>query len=154
DSVQTGSNRREEVETTVRRLQALDGVDGAAATVGTLVENIGGGRAGPALLGGGMRVGGLVDTTGPGVFQGAGARVREGRLLLPADEDRKAVVGETFASSWSSERSIVGQYVEWTVGDVSRSVEIVGVVNDILDGALDQSPSPRVYVQMNDASTG
>jgi hypothetical protein len=108
DSVQTGTNRREEVETTVDRLRALDGVEGAAATVGTLVENIGGARAGPALIVGGIRVRGLVNTTGPGFFQVAGARLREGRLLLPADEDRKAVVGETFARSWSSERSIVG----------------------------------------------
>jgi putative ABC transport system permease protein len=154
DTVESGRNRREEVNTTVDRLRRLDGVAGAAATVGTLVEGVSGGMAGPALTVGGTRVRGFVKTTGPGFFQVAQARLREGRLLVPGDDDRRAVVGESFARSWSTDRSMVGQHVEWTSRDVSHTVEVVGVVTDILDGALDQTPMPSVYVQMNDASVG
>lgn len=141
---------RSEVDTTIERLRRIPGVTAAAAMKGTLVENIGRGFAAPAIFVDGQRVSGLVKSVGVGFFQTTGTRLIDGRLLTPADENRSAVVSESFARACCPDRSPLGRRVSWTERSVERSVEIVGVVKNVFDVALDRLPTPAAFVSFGD----
>jgi hypothetical protein len=141
---------RPEVEATVERLRRLPGVSAAAVMKGTLVENIGFGFAAPAVYVDGQRVRGLVKSVGTGFFQTSGTRLIEGRLLQPADEGQGAVVSGSFARACCEGRSAIGRQVTWTERSVDRSARIVGVVADVFDTALDQTPTPSAFVPISD----
>jgi predicted permease len=142
----TPNGWRTTVDRTVERLRRLPDVTAAAAMKGPLVENIGGGMAGPALLVDGQRVRGFVKNVSHDFFQTAGARLLEGRLLSSADENRSAVVSHSFAAACCEGRSAVGRRLTWTVRNTERSVQIVGVVKDVIDGALDRAPTPAAFI--------
>ncbi len=153
---ETSANGRslyEDVSASVARLRRIDGVVDAAAFMGPLVEAIGGGGSGPALSLDGQRVVGQVRFTGPGFFQTAGARLLAGRLLTPADEGRAAIVTESLVRACCPDRPVIGRRLEWS-GSNSRqySLEVVGVIKDVLAGALDQAPVASVFAQFDERS--
>jgi putative ABC transport system permease protein len=59
-------------------------------------------------------------------------------------------VSASFAQACCADRPAVGRRVEWQ----GRSREIVGVVRDVVDWALDQAPFPAVYAPIDDPMTG
>jgi hypothetical protein len=80
-------------------------------------------------------------------FQAAGGGLVEGRLLTSADEGRRAVVSQSFARECCEGRSPVGRRAEW----LGRSLEVVGVVRDVFDRALDVRPTPAMFVPLDEA---
>jgi predicted permease len=149
-----GGSWRAEVDTTVDRLRRIPGVASAAAVKGTLVENIGMGFAAPAVYVDGQRVRGLIKSVGTGFFQTTGTSLLEGRLLTPADENRSAVVSDSMAKICCADGTAIGRRVSWTElsteRSVERSVEIVGVVKDVFDVALDRLPTPAAFIPFGD----
>ncbi len=147
-----GASWRSAVETTIARLGHLDGVSKASAIKGPLVENIGYGMAGPAVTVDGQRAWLILKQVETGFFQTAGTRVLEGRALTPADERRGAVVNETFVREHSADRSPVGRRIEWSILGSAQSLEVVGEVQNVTEGALDQPPIPTVYYPLDDTT--
>jgi len=145
---------RGDVEATVTRLQQIDGVRSAGAFLGPLVENIGFGRAGPALFVDRQQVRGWINRVGPDFFQAARGRLTEGRLLTAADENRAAVVSQSFARACCEGRSVLGRRVSWTERSAERSFEIVGVVKDVFNVALDRAPTPAAFIPIDDMTRG
>lgn len=89
----------------------------------------------------------LDQTIGVGYFETLGARLVAGRFFAATDDRMRtqvAVINETMArQEFGGEsplgRRIVSQY------DPEHSMEIVGVVADLKDGALDSRPTSAVY---------
>ncbi len=90
----------------------------------------------------------LITQTSPGYFQTVGITLVEGRLI--ADTDRSdapvvMVVNRTLARRYWPDRSPIGQRVTFDGQDTENWVEIVGVVSDVFDEALDVAPFPQMY---------
>jgi predicted permease len=148
-----GSGRplRADIDASVDGLRRIESVTAAAATIGPLVEAMGGGGSAPALFVDGQRAAGRVTFTGPGFFQAVGGRLLEGRLLVDGDEGRAALVSESFARACCADRPALGRHLEWKgFNSVSYSMHVVGVVKDVLAGALDQAPVASVFTQFDD----
>ena len=80
-------------------------------------------------------------------LQAAGARIREGRGLLPTDLDTSlpvTVVNETMAKRYWPGTSPLGKRVRFTDQDIWR--EVVGVVGDIKHWGLDAPVNPEMYM--------
>jgi putative ABC transport system permease protein len=129
-----------DVDESLARLRRLAGVKAAGAATGTVVDDM---RAATI-----VRVGRrpeLVERKAvtAGFLDAVGARLRDGRLLR--DTDRGAVlVNESFARRhWPGQRAVGRQIV---VGETPS--EIVGVVGDTFDVALDRPPDPTVFTPM------
>lgn len=134
----------EDINATTERLRRIPGVTTAAAASGPLLDTYG--AFGFVRLAG---RGGMVTDVQitPGFFDTVGTALRAGRWLEATDHGWNAVViNETFTRVlWpnAAPESVIGQV--GTSGDGGRIMEIVGVVRDTRDKALDKSPAPRVY---------
>jgi predicted permease len=128
-----------DVEASVAALRRLNGVRAAGAATGTVVDD--------ALAATIVRVGGKPELVARkrvtvGFLDAIGARLVEGRALEPADRGKGAVlVNESFVRRhWPKARAVGRQIV---VGETTS--EIVGVVGDTFDVALDTPPQPTVF---------
>jgi len=88
-----------------------------------------------------------VSVVTPGFFSAMGIRLEKGRLLSDEDVDGRplaTVVSDSLAKQYFPGVNPIGQqlYVEW-----GRKVpyEIVGVVGDVKQQALDKTPMPALY---------
>ena len=146
--------------TLLTRLRAVPGVSAAGA--GNL-----------APLGGAMTIGAfdLPGAFGPdgapvvarateysvtsGYAEALGLRLRGGRLLVDADRAsaiRPFVVSESFVRAYlTDDRPVVGRRFEGLAGP-GTTVELVGVVADVLLGGLDTEPQPAIYWPMGEES--
>ncbi|HEU4412554.1 MAG TPA: ABC transporter permease [Polyangiaceae bacterium] len=87
----------------------------------------------------------LVD---PGYFGALGITLRRGRLLAEADREGSApvmLVSEAFARAHFANGDAVGKRVRPTMVD-KQWREIVGVVGDVRDSALEATPKSIIYV--------
>jgi putative ABC transport system permease protein len=76
-----------------------------------------------------------------------GARIREGRGLLPSDTETSqavAVVNETMARRYWPGASPIGKRVRFTDQEIWR--EVVGIVGDVKHWGLDAPVNPEVYM--------
>jgi putative ABC transport system permease protein len=96
-----------------------------------------------------------IDLCSDGVFRTLGIRLLRGRLLSEDDAEsarRVAVVNETLVHSFFGERDPVGQEIKFKVLDLIPDAphdayfEIVGVVNNIRNRGLRDSPVPQAYL--------
>jgi predicted permease len=135
----------EDINSTIAHLRLIPGVAAAGALVGPFLDEavtVGGNFveiAGHRLL--------LVPReVTDGYFAACGARLRAGRLLRPGDRGWNAIVAnEAFARRLWPDRRVeeaVGQVGKVDNGNV---MEIVGVVQDTFEKALDRKPAPRLY---------
>jgi len=137
----------------VSRVQRLPGVEQVSVT-GQPVLGSGEGYAsrfthfrvaGRAYVGEGNEA--LDQQVGVGYFETMGARLVQGRFFAQADDGTRrpvAVINETmarqeFGGESALGRKIVSQY------DPENPLEVVGVVADVKDGALDSKPTSSVY---------
>jgi putative ABC transport system permease protein len=82
----------------------------------------------------------------PGYFEAMGIRLVEGRLLdeLDGTDDRKvALINETVARRYFSERSPIGQSIDMPM---AGNLEIVGVVGDIRHDGLGTQANAELFV--------
>ena len=82
----------------------------------------------------------------PGYFQAMGIPLLKGRLLNERDvkESRVLLINETMARRYFAGVDPVGKQME-VFWDGSGPDEIVGVVGDIREGALNKEPEPAIY---------
>ena len=82
----------------------------------------------------------------PTYFQAMGIPLLKGRLLDERDvkESRVLLINETLAKRYFPNQDPVGKQIEIT-WDGSGPDEIVGIVGDIREGALEKEPEPAIY---------
>jgi putative ABC transport system permease protein len=82
----------------------------------------------------------------PTYFRAMGIPLLKGRLLDERDvkESRVLLINETMAKKYFANQDPVGKQIE-VMWDGSGPDEIVGVVGDIREGALEKEPEPAIY---------
>ncbi|HUQ53808.1 MAG TPA: ADOP family duplicated permease [Gammaproteobacteria bacterium] len=93
---------------------------------------------------------GTANLVTPEWFAALGMRTVAGRLLTGGDvagAPRVAVVNEAFATTFVGTSSAIGR----TISSFERPIEIVGVVGNVISGALGDRPQPAVYLPLAQA---
>jgi putative ABC transport system permease protein len=137
----------------LEQIRALPGVRAASAinylpfrgqAAGTWV-NIGGhpqAKPGEELLS-------TIRTVTPGYFRAMGIPMRVGRDFSAADNTIESpyrfVISERFARQYLAGEQPLGKQINALMGDTNPFGEIIGVVGDVKEGAVDQDPTPTVY---------
>jgi predicted permease len=86
--------------------------------------------------------------TSDGFFNVMGIPILAGRDLSPQDRQgapTALVINQALAKKYFPDRSPVGQTI--TFGDTNH-LTIVGVVGDVRQGAVDETPAPRIYASV------
>jgi macrolide transport system ATP-binding/permease protein len=90
-----------------------------------------------------------------GYFETLGARLIAGRTFTEADDaskSRRAVINRTMAEELFPGEEAVGKQIV-SAFDPEHPIQVVGVIGDIKDGALDLKPIPAVYSPFNQEPT-
>lgn len=158
----TPGTRRDFIAQLVQRLSVIPGVRAAGATSSLPLEMPIGADQGPFTIPGrpvavGSEPSARMASVTPGAFDALGIPLRRGRLFTAADDSvgvPVAVVSETMAQRFWPGEDAIGKHV--TVGFDSPKVdrEIVGVVADVRQVALDAPVQPMLYVPHAQAPTG
>jgi len=85
----------------------------------------------------------------PSYFDAIGAVVSSGRGFVDSDgidDDRVAIVNRAFVRARASGREIVGEVARLVDGARTTEVRIVGVVEDIVQGRIEDGVRPAVFV--------
>jgi macrolide transport system ATP-binding/permease protein len=91
-----------------------------------------------------------------GYFETLGARLIAGRTFTETDDAaklRRAIINRTLAKELFPSEDAVGKEI-LSGFDPEHPVEVVGVIDDIKDGALDLQPIPAVYSPFNQIPIG
>jgi len=144
------------------QLRALPGVRAAGAIntlpfhgmpSGTYV-NIGGrpaAKPGEELLA-------TIRTVAPGYFHAMGIPLRSGRDFSAADNTLDSpyrfIVSESFARKYLAGEEPLGKQINALMQNTNPFGEIVGVVGDVKEGAVDREPTPTVYYVHAHMATG
>ncbi len=134
----------------VEQLGAQPGVLGAGASDG--MPGIGGGLLSFSIVGDPAPGQNQVPTAwavavSPEYFGALGIRLRRGRGVLPGDDGRAvkiAVVDELMVQRFFQNRDPMGR--RFTFSEVADTVEVVGVVTTVKQGAPDGEDRPEIYV--------
>jgi putative ABC transport system permease protein len=90
-----------------------------------------------------------IRTIMPGYFRAAGIPFKNGRDFTAADDalstPYRFIVNEAFVQKYLPGGEPVGKQISVEMARVNPFGEIVGVVGDVKEGALDQDPEPTVY---------
>ena len=91
----------------------------------------------------------LVYWVTPGYAESLGLRLQEGRFFVEGDERAgtlATIVNQEFVRQHLTEREIVGLRIPKLVGEYGgATVEIVGVVGNVLKDGNDRQPQPELY---------
>ena len=158
----TPAARRQFVGELIRRARALPGVIAAGATSSPPLAAAVGMETGPFSVVGQVvppghdRMAHLTALT-PSAFDVLGMRARRGRVFLPSDDSSTTpvvVVNESMATRYWPGENPIGQRIR--VGYYTNPIEreIVGVVPDTKQLALDAPPLPTIYLPHEQAPTG
>jgi len=93
------------------------------------------------------------DMAGPNYAAGIGAKLIQGRDLLPSDENRPArvaVINSSMANFYWPGQSAVGKYFH--ISD-SLVIQVVGVIGDVKDHSLTTPQERRAYFPYNHSDT-
>jgi putative ABC transport system permease protein len=137
----------------LEQMGRLPGVESASA-VSYLPFN--GGAAGtdlaiagrpPAKPGEGM--GATIRTVMPDYFRTVGIPLKRGRVFTAADNTPDSpyrfVVNQALVEKYMAGEEPLGRQISVDMDDKNPFGEIIGVVGDVKEGALDREPSPTVY---------
>jgi putative ABC transport system permease protein len=90
-----------------------------------------------------------IRTVMPGYFATMGIPLRKGRVFDNADNTLdypyRFVVSQAFADKYFPGEEVLGRQISVRMDDRNPFGEIVGVVGDVKEGAVDHEPSPTVY---------
>lgn len=91
----------------------------------------------------------VVRTVMPGYFETMGIPVRRGRTFTAGDNREttpmRYVVNQEFVQRYLRNRDPLREQISVIMRDQNPYAEIVGVVGDVREGALDKAPEPTVY---------
>jgi putative ABC transport system permease protein len=92
---------------------------------------------------------GTIRTVMPGYFRTIGIPLKRGRVFTAADNTLDSpyrfVVNEAFVAKYLPGEEALGQQISVAMDKTNPNGEIIGVVGDVKEGALDKEPSPTVY---------
>jgi len=94
------------------------------------------------------------ESVSVGYFETLGARMISGRAFTEADDSRsplRAIINRTLAAELFPGEDAVGKQIQ-REQDAEHPIEVIGVIDDIKDGALDLPPIPAVYSPFNQIS--
>jgi macrolide transport system ATP-binding/permease protein len=94
------------------------------------------------------------ETVSVGYFETLGAHVIAGRAFTEADDYTKplrAIINRTLAKELFPGEDPVAKQIQ-REQDAEHPIEVIGVIDDIKDGALDLQPMPAVYSPFNQIS--
>lgn len=147
------ARRQQFFATALEQIDRLPGVRSASAVsylpfdgdaAGTWVNIAGKPKARP-----GEELLAIIRTVMPGYFRTMGIPLRRGRDFGAADNTQAApyrfIVNEAFAKKYLANENPLGQSINALMDTKNPFGEIVGVVGDVKEGALDQDPMPTVY---------
>ena len=101
---------------------------------------------------------GTIRTVTPGYFRAMGIPMRGGRDFSAADNTIESpyrfVINESFARQYLAGEQPLGKRINALMGDTNPFGEIIGVVGDVKEGAVDQEPTPTVYYVHAHMATG
>ena len=90
-----------------------------------------------------------IRTIMPGYFRTIGIPLKRGRVFTAADNTLDSpyrfVVNEAFVAKYMAGEEPVGQQISVSMDKTNPYGEIIGVVGDVKDDALDKAPAPTVY---------
>jgi putative ABC transport system permease protein len=137
----------------LEEIRALPGVRSASAAnylpfrgmaSGTYVDIGGRPKAKP-----GEELVSTIRTVTPGYFQSLRIPMRSGRDFSPADNTIETpyrfIISESFARKYLAGESPLGKQISAQMDETNPFGEIIGVVGDVKEGALDKDPTPTVY---------
>ncbi|HET6936277.1 MAG TPA: ABC transporter permease [Candidatus Angelobacter sp.] len=97
----------------------------------------------------GESIGSVVRTVLPGYFRTMGIPIRQGRDFTYADDvgstPYRFVVNEAFVRQYLGGEEPIGKEISVYMDDKNPFGQIIGVVGDTKEGALDQKAEPTVY---------
>jgi putative ABC transport system permease protein len=148
-----GSDRTRFFTRALEQMEGLPGVESASAVsylpfngmaAGTGVTIAGRPPAKP-----GEELTATIRTVMPGYFGAIGIPVKRGRAFTTADNTEDSpyrfVVNEAFVQKYMTAEEPLGQQISADMGDKNPFGEIIGVVGNVKEGALDKEPTPTVY---------
>jgi putative ABC transport system permease protein len=151
------------IQRAIDHMLGLPGVrDAGAASVIPFLNTTGGGSSAIVIEGrpaptSGEEPGAMVTVATPGYFSAMRIAALEGRIFTDHDNAESAqvvLVSRAFAELHWSDTSAVGQRLRFTAQGTPLAAEIVGVVDDIRQTALDLPAPPAVYVSLAQAPAG
>jgi predicted permease len=149
----TPARRVQIVQSLVERLRAMPGVEAAGiSNMAPLGESsfIAGFSFGVNQSGQPVVARALQYIVTAGYAEALGMRLKEGRLLLAADETsplQAMLVNEAFVRAYVTDgKSVVGRRYRGLLGSDQVTTEIVGVVGDVLKDGLDGQAQAEVYL--------
>jgi putative ABC transport system permease protein len=90
-----------------------------------------------------------IRTVMPGYFQTMGIPLKSGRDFTPSDNVRESpyrfVINEAFARQYLPGEPPLGKQISAQMQGTNPFGEVIGVVGDVKEGAIDKEPSPTVY---------
>lgn len=138
-----GPRLQSDIDGTLERFRRIPGVVAVGAATGSMVDDLlsqqmvrAAGRSAPVQR----------KYVSPGYFEAVGTAVISGRTLTPQDTRATAIVNESFATRYWPGGQAVGQQVILGI----QPAEIVGVVRDTFDIALDRRPEPALFTILKD----
>jgi putative ABC transport system permease protein len=99
-----------------------------------------------------------IRTVTPGYFQSMRIPMRSGRDFTDADNTIESpyrfIISESFARKYLAGEEPLGKQISAMMQDTNPFGEIIGVVGDVKEGALDKDPTPTVYYVHSHMPTG
>jgi putative ABC transport system permease protein len=90
-----------------------------------------------------------VRTVMPGYFRTVGIPLQRGRVFAAADNTLDSpywfIVNQAFVEKYMAGEEALGQQISVDMDDKNPFGEIIGVVGNVKEGALDREPTPTVY---------
>jgi putative ABC transport system permease protein len=97
----------------------------------------------------GEEPGATIRTVMPGYFRTLGIPLKRGRVFTAADNTVESpyrfVVDQAFVEKYMAGEEPLGRQISVDMDDKNPFGEIIGVVGNVKEGALDREPTPTVY---------
>ena len=97
----------------------------------------------------GEGIGATIRTVMPDYFPTVGIPLKRGRVFTAADNTADSpyrfIVDQAFVEDYMAGEEPLGQRISVDMDDKNPFGEIIGVVGNVKDGALDREPTPTVY---------
>ena len=140
-------------KTALEQVEQLPGVESASAVSYLPFNGMSAGTdlkiAGRPAVKPGEELVAAIRTVMPGYFRTLGIPVKRGRVFTAADNTLDSpyrfVVNEAFVQKYMAAEEPVGQQISVEMDGKNPFGEIIGVVGNVKEGALDKEPTPTVY---------
>ena len=143
---QSADSMRADISTVIEKLHHLPMVNHAAASIGSLVDQM---NALTVVNAGGDSVRGVaLKFVTDEYFEALGNHLVTGRGFFDPDSAQTAIVNQCFANEVWSKGNAIGQVVSAN----GRQYEVIGIAKDMFDRKLDRKPVKTIFLSMKSQS--